>query len=124
MMIRRSAYILILLGFLSFESIAQKKKSKSTVVEQNTQPSSIDAYVPQQSYAPVQKKSAKAPKVKYDAREAYYKRLELVAKQKRYAERQMLKPQYSDPSYFGHKKKPKRRPPGKIKYCKECGIRH
>jgi len=36
----------------------------------------------------------------------------------------MKKPQYSDPTYFGHKKKPKKRPPGKKKFCKECGIYH
>lgn len=35
-----------------------------------------------------------------------------------------LKPQYSDPSYFGHKRKPKKRPPGKKKFCKECHIVH
>ena len=34
------------------------------------------------------------------------------------------KPQYKDPSYFGHKKKPKKRPVGKRKLCKECGIVH
>ncbi|EMR02332.1 hypothetical protein [Cesiribacter andamanensis] len=34
------------------------------------------------------------------------------------------KPQYSDPSYFGHKKKPKKRAVGKRKLCKECGIVH
>jgi predicted nucleotidyltransferase len=39
-------------------------------------------------------------------------------------EKDMEKPQYSDPSYFGHKKKPKKRPLGKRKMCKECGIVH
>ncbi|GJM59864.1 hypothetical protein [Persicobacter diffluens] len=39
-------------------------------------------------------------------------------------EEEMKKPQYSDPSYFGHKKKPKKRPPGKKKYCKECEMYH
>ncbi|MDH5597925.1 MAG: hypothetical protein OEY34_02310 [Cyclobacteriaceae bacterium] len=34
------------------------------------------------------------------------------------------RPQYSDPSYFGHKRKPKIRPVGKKKMCEECGIRH
>ncbi|MEN7550247.1 hypothetical protein AAG747_20175 [Rapidithrix thailandica] len=38
--------------------------------------------------------------------------------------KQMDKPQYSNPMYFGHKKKPKKRPLGKQKLCKECGIRH
>ena len=34
------------------------------------------------------------------------------------------KPQYSDPAYFGHKSKPKKRKPGKKKFCKECQIVH
>ena len=38
--------------------------------------------------------------------------------------RKMKKPQYSDPSYFGHKRKPKKRPVGKRKFCKECEIVH
>ncbi|UXP32453.1 hypothetical protein N6H18_00490 [Reichenbachiella agarivorans] len=38
--------------------------------------------------------------------------------------KEMEKPQYSDPSYFGHKKPPKKRPLGKRKMCKECGIVH
>jgi hypothetical protein len=50
--------------------------------------------------------------------------MELVAKQKRKAEKEMMKPQYSDPTYFGHKRKPKKRHYKKMKYCKECGIRH
>ena len=38
--------------------------------------------------------------------------------------KEMEKPQYSDPTYFGHKKEPKKRPPGKKKFCKECGMTH
>ena len=34
------------------------------------------------------------------------------------------RPQYSDHSYFGHKRKPKINPVGKKKMCEECGIRH
>ncbi len=52
------------------------------------------------------------------------KRLEQNRKRNRKRAKQMEKPQYSDPSYFGHKKKPKKRPPGKQKFCKECGIKH
>ncbi|MEM1135993.1 MAG: hypothetical protein AAGI07_09145 [Bacteroidota bacterium] len=33
-------------------------------------------------------------------------------------------PRYTDHLYFGHKKPPKKRPVGKQKLCKECGIRH
>ncbi|HNP17496.1 MAG TPA: hypothetical protein PKL31_03590 [Fulvivirga sp.] len=52
------------------------------------------------------------------------KRMQANAKAERKKQREMRKPQYSDPSYFGHKKKPKKRPPGKRKFCKECGIWH
>jgi hypothetical protein len=54
----------------------------------------------------------------------YDKRMEANAKKYREMEKQMKKPQYSDPSYFGHKSKPKKRANGKKKFCKECGIRH
>ena len=60
----------------------------------------------------------------FSAEEDFRKRMELVAKQKRKAEKEMMKPQYSDPSYFGHKRPPKKRSRKKMKYCKECGIRH
>lgn len=54
----------------------------------------------------------------------YYKRMEEAAKRYKKMQKEMQKPQYSDPLYFGHKKKPKKRPPGKKKFCEECGIVH
>ncbi len=51
-------------------------------------------------------------------------RMKANAKAKAKMEKEMQKPQYSDPSYFGHKKKPKKRPVGKRKFCQECGIVH
>ena len=36
----------------------------------------------------------------------------------------MEKPQYSDPMYFGHKRKPKKRSLNKRRLCSECGIVH
>jgi len=62
--------------------------------------------------------------VKHTARYEFYERIEQVAKDKQRALRQLAKPQYSDPRYFGHKKIPKRRPANKMRYCGECGIRH
>jgi RNase P subunit RPR2 len=47
-----------------------------------------------------------------------------VAKEHRKRNKQMEKPQYSDASYFGHKRKPRIRKQGKRKMCKECGIVH
>ncbi len=54
----------------------------------------------------------------------YEQRMKRNARKARKKEREMQKPQYSDPSYFGHKRKPKKRSPDKMKFCKECGIRH
>lgn len=34
------------------------------------------------------------------------------------------KKRYQDPTYFGHKRKPKKRKPGNQKFCKVCGIKH
>lgn len=47
-----------------------------------------------------------------------------VYKQKAKEEKQLEKPRYSDPSYFGHKRPPKKRPVGKQKFCKVCKIKH
>jgi hypothetical protein len=54
----------------------------------------------------------------------YEERMERNAKAKRKKAKEMEKPQYSDWTYFGHKRKPKKRSPEKMKYCEECGIRH
>ena len=54
----------------------------------------------------------------------YEKRMQATAKKYAKMEKEMKKPQYSDPTYFGHKKKPKKRPPGKKKFCKECQMVH
>lgn len=54
----------------------------------------------------------------------YEDRQEANAKRYREQAKEMEKPRYSDPSYFGHKSKPKKRSPGKKKFCKQCGISH
>ncbi|HLF34581.1 MAG TPA: hypothetical protein VI583_10095 [Cyclobacteriaceae bacterium] len=54
----------------------------------------------------------------------YYARMEENSKRYKKFEKDMRKPQFSDPSYFGHKRPPKKRPPGKKKFCKECGMVH
>ena len=57
-------------------------------------------------------------------RKEWEQRMEANAKKYNEMAKEMKKPQYSDPLYFGHKNKPKKRPPGKKKYCSECGIVH
>ncbi len=77
-------------------------------------------------WASVRKAFYEHPYNKYYDRlvEEYYKRKEEVIKRNQKLAKKLEKPQYSDPSYFGHKRKPKKRPVGKRKYCKECGIVH
>ncbi len=54
----------------------------------------------------------------------FEKRMKSVAKKYKKESRLAKKPQYSDPSYFGHKHKPKKRSVKKRKFCKECRIVH
>lgn len=56
--------------------------------------------------------------------EEFHQRMKENARKRKKLARISQKPQYSDPTYFGHKKKPKKRAPGKKKLCKECKIVH
>jgi hypothetical protein len=56
--------------------------------------------------------------------EQYVARMKRTVKAIRKYDKLMRKPQYSNPMYFGHKRKPKKHKAGKLKFCKECGIRH
>lgn len=77
-------------------------------------------------YSPKSSKTVKRkkPNVKHTARYEFYERVEKAAKDKQRILRKLAKPQYADPSYFGHKRKPKKRPPHRMRYCSECHIRH
>ena len=103
----------------SFGLMAQSSKTNT---QPAGQPSSVEPYYPKEQYQP--KKVKRTGKPTYNARDKFYDRMEQVAKANRKAEKELQKPQYSDPSYFGHKRPPKRRPHGKTKYCKECGLKH
>ena len=79
----------------------------------------------------IDQKKAKKKKSKYSISKQldnkvkeYDKRMEANAKKYAKMAKEMEKPQYSDPTYFGHKKKPKKRPPGKKKFCKQCQLVH
>jgi hypothetical protein len=115
-------FLLVILVTVSFAQSKKKKAKKSEAKAPTGQPSSLAPYYPQKNYEPKKKKSS--GKVTYDATENFYKRREALAKQERKNEKEMDKPQNSDPLYFGHKRPPKKRPPGKMKYCKTCGLRH
>lgn len=55
---------------------------------------------------------------------AFRKRMKKAQKQHAKEEKMAERPEYADPAFFGHKRIPKRRKPGKQKFCKKCGIKH
>lgn len=63
-------------------------------------------------------------KTKHTPEYEFYARVEEAAKEKQRILKKMAAPQYSNPLYFGHKRPPKRHEAHKMRYCKECGIRH
>ena len=63
-------------------------------------------------------------RVRHTPQYEFYKRVEQAAKEKQRIFRKLSKAQFSNPLYFGHKRIPKRHPSHKIRYCRECGIRH
>ncbi|UXX79262.1 hypothetical protein N7E81_18065 [Reichenbachiella carrageenanivorans] len=100
---------------LSNESLAQTSR------ESEANPASSQSQIFQSK----KKASKKSYNKKNDQGIKEYEAL-MKANKKKYRKREkgMKKPQYSDPSYFGHKKKPKKRPLKKRKFCEECGIVH
>ncbi|MBS0000595.1 MAG: hypothetical protein KFF73_16565 [Cyclobacteriaceae bacterium] len=61
----------------------------------------------------------------YDRKiEEYHERMKENAVRYKKMSKEMKKPRYSDPTYFGHKNSPKKRPPGKKKFCSVCEIVH
>jgi hypothetical protein len=56
--------------------------------------------------------------------EQYVARMKRTVKEIEKREKLLKKPQYANPLYFGHKRLPKKHKAGKLKFCKECGIRH
>jgi hypothetical protein len=119
--------LIFFLAFLTADSYAQfwkKKKKRAETENAVQQPNSLDpsaeeprAYVPKAS-----RKASRGPT--YGLEQEFYDRMEELAKVRKKNERLMQKPQYSNPLYFGHKRPPKKRKPSKMKFCKECGIRH
>jgi hypothetical protein len=128
-MIIRYSFFVLLIGLTTVAFGQSNKKKQSEPAPASSQPSSLSPNTTPQAQQPTKTKSkskSKSPKlqVTYDAERQYYKRAKQVGKDQIKAEKESQKPQYSDPMYFGHKKPPKKRPLGKQKYCKECGMKH
>lgn len=118
----------ILLSVSAFDARSQarkkKKGSEPPAPGYATVPSSLDPGSSSESVPRQIRKRKVSSRTTFDQQQEYYNRVVAVAKAREKAAKVMAKPQYSDPMYFGHKKKPKKRPAHKMRLCKECGIRH
>ncbi len=113
----RFFYVMFLIPFLA----SGQSKEQSSML-----PTSLAPAQPQKAQASYRIKATKfhKKKVKHTARYEFYERVEKAAKEKQKIIKKLSKPQYSNPRYFGHKCLPKKRPYWRMRYCKECGIRH
>ncbi len=119
--------IIFSLFLVSTQAQLLKRKKKGTqaeTVQSGNQPTSLNPSTSDKKYGPKKSKKGKLVEPTYGSEEDYYKRIAELQKTRRKNEKMLDKPQYSDPSYFGHKRPPKKRPPNKMKFCKECGLRH
>ncbi|MBK6266448.1 hypothetical protein JKA74_15490 [Marivirga sp. S37H4] len=129
----RKIFIFIF-GSLVIVSCSKKQVSQSGYQNQQQHPSSLNPEETGRNYgrAPQKEQRVFFGLFKKKKKTAfgdqliveYEQRMKRNAKEAKKKEKEMQKPQYSDPSYFGHKRKPKKRSPDKMKFCKECGIRH
>lgn len=114
--------IILLASFLTSFSQSRKQR-KSEEMQQG--PTTLDPLPKADRHLPKQaRKRVESKGPTYNGERDYYERVEAFAKTRRRNEKMLMTPQYSDPTYFGHKRPPKKRPPHKMKFCKECGIRH
>jgi len=124
-LMRTILILLLVVACFAVEAQSRKQKKGTTAkVQENGMPTSVEPNYPQKQYAPKKSSRKKGAGPTYESEQEYYQRMAQLNKTKRKNERMLETPQYIDPTYFGHKRPPKKRPPGKMKYCKECGLRH
>jgi hypothetical protein len=106
----------------------------SVWAQQPQRPTSLDpgnGFLPSQTpptarqkkkgYNRVKAGSRKRTPVRHTAQYEFYERVERAA---RLRQKMMIEQSKHTKSNFGHRKKPRKRPPHKMRYCYECGIRH
>ncbi|GJM28456.1 MAG: hypothetical protein DHS20C17_10910 [Cyclobacteriaceae bacterium] len=123
-------YTLLVLLFLGSFTLAQaqskkeKKRQKKETQAQKELPSSREPGSSDNLFRGQRKMSKSSGSLEAKAVQEYQQRMKQNARKYNKIDRIKDRPQYSDPTYFGHKRKPKKRPVGKRKFCKECGIVH
>lgn len=106
---------------LMVSSVGVAQNTRSTDAPKPPRPAYQSAKKEKKGALAFLKKKNKPPKSEV---EEFRGRLQKVYKQKAKEEKLSEKKRYKDPTYFGHKRPPKKRKPGKQKFCKECKIKH
>lgn len=119
----RFPFLFLLFVLVSNAGFAQKRSKKA---DEPTKSSSVEPYYPEANkYVPKAKKSRRKDRgATYNDQQNFYDQRKAVNKKKEKAQRILDDPQYANPTYFGHKRPPKKRKPEDMKFCKVCGIRH
>ena len=113
----------LFIGFLGLTNalFAQNSRSNETnAYAKNTE--KIEVFGSQKARKTAKIKKSDLPKIRYAKDRNPF--LEQRMEEKRENAKDMKKPQYTEKMYFGHKNPPKKRPIGKRKHCKECGLTH
>lgn len=117
-------FVLVSVGFAKAQD-GGSESNNSRDYSNSYNPAAETSTVKSRSNKKSIKKFRKAHKKKFDVlHQEFEARMRKVSKEKKKEAKMAEKPQYSNPSYFGHKRKPKIRPVGKRKFCKECHIVH
>ena len=118
----RISRLLLVLGLIIFGTssyVAQAQSSRDSDVAKKSSVESREFQRVKKASKHAYKKGMEDQKL-----EEYEELMKSNKKKYKKMAKGMKKPQYSNPEYFGHKKKPKKRPLGKRKFCEECGIIH
>lgn len=120
------AVLVLLMASESFAQLSRKEKKAAKQSSQGSQPTTLDPGTSENSTRTTTKKARKKESngPTYNSQKEFADRMDARAKTYRKNEKYLMTPQYSNPTYFGHKRPPKKRPANKMKFCKECGIRH
>lgn len=120
----KKGYLIIFAIFLSGLAFGQNTRSTDTPKPARPQYQATKKEKKGLSLFKKKKKLDPHTSTKEEEIAAFRKKMKKVYKQKAKEEKLAKKPEYSDPSYFGHKRPPKKRPPGKQKFCKVCKMKH
>ncbi|MEJ7647269.1 MAG: hypothetical protein WKF87_21925 [Chryseolinea sp.] len=123
-------FAVLLLTFITCTSYAQLTGKEKRAARKGTSPDQPTTLNPGSAEEPSFKPSHSGKRNKksngptYNAQKEFEERMEARGKTYRKNEKMLMRRQFNDPSYFGHKHKPKKHSANKMKFCKECGIRH